>query len=96
MGGRGITQYNNTIQVGGLKPLPALACRPTSWPMGDRTLFATFVIVPYPIHFYAIQRAVRPSPRVEAICTQTHSGSERPLMGFEPTTSQAPNERLKS
>ena len=63
-------QYN-TIQVGGLKPLPALACRPTSWPMGDRTLFAIFVIVPYPIHFYAFQRAVRPSPRVEAICTQT-------------------------
>ena len=66
-GGAHRLQYN-TIQVGGLKPLPALACRPTSWPMGDRTLFATFVIVPYSIHFYAIQRAVRPSPRVEAIC----------------------------
>ena len=33
--------------VGGLKPLSALV--------------GTTVIVPYPIHFYVIQRAVRPS-----------------------------------
>ena len=37
-------QYNNTIQVGGLKPLPALARRPTSRPMGDSCLKPTFFV----------------------------------------------------
>lgn len=45
------------------------------------------VIVPYPNHFYAIQRAVAPS-RVAAICTRVLLGSERP--GIEPVTSQIP------
>jgi hypothetical protein len=58
-----ITQYNIVwiilvMKVGGLTPLPALACKPTTRLMGDQTYSFKTVIVPYPYHFSVIRCAV--------------------------------------
>ena len=81
-----VQHYNITIEVGGLKPFPAQASRPTTRPMGilgtEAYLVACLCIIPYPP---LRQTACSASSRVEAIW---HVG--RSYLAHCPTSGKKP------